>query len=322
MAVLLDTTAMPPRQRGRAMAEWFEAQCGAPTRVECRRHASEAVHRMSAWHLGPLIAARSQGSSARLVRGRSEVSRTENPQLLLSYFARGATRATLATRDDRTCRAGDLLVNDLGRTFTMDWPDDHDLWGLQVPLDHLGVPEDVLARGLASSGASPLLPVLRRHVASVCAALPAGVGVVAAEALGQVTVDLARAVLTTAGAAPRLAREALHETLPLRAERYILEHLEDPGLSVDRVAAAHFVSVRQLYYAWAGTHDEGIAAWIAERRLERAARQLTEGTASVALIARQAGFADPSAFSRRFRRRYEASPREWRAAGRAVRSRP
>jgi AraC-like DNA-binding protein len=55
------------------------------------------------------------------------------------------------------------------------------------------------------------------------------------------------------------------------------------------------------------------AAWLMERRLAEAHRLLTTTRDSVADIAARVGFGDPFHFSRRFRARYGASPRQVRA---------
>jgi len=62
-------------------------------------------------------------------------------------------------------------------------------------------------------------------------------------------------------------------------------------------------------------------AFIAERRLARAADLLGEGDGrSITDVALEVGFNDPAFFSRCFRRRFGIAPRDWR--GRAPTERP
>jgi AraC-like DNA-binding protein len=132
-----------------------------------------------------------------------------------------------------------------------------------------------------------------------------------------VTRDLLRALVASAGAE---AAEVLEETLPVRIERWIIEHLGEPSLSAERIASAHFLSTRQLYYVWAERNGEPLAGWIMSQRLERAARVLAATgryDAAIAAVARRCGFADPAHFTRRFRERYGVTPRDWRALHRA-----
>lgn len=59
-------------------------------------------------------------------------------------------------------------------------------------------------------------------------------------------------------------------------------------------------------------------AYIADRRLGRAAELLSRSTAPVAVIANQVGYSSEAAFSRAFSRRYGRPPRQWRNATSSV----
>ena len=126
--------------------------------------------------------------------------------------------------------------------------------------------------------------------------------------------------LVAASLAERLALEtpkALHGTLILqRAKAHIAENLGDPDLGPSQVAAAAGVSLRRLQALF---RDDGrnVAAHIWERRLEKAARHLSDpGCLHVQLgeVAYRCGFVDQAHFSRRFRDRYGLSPRDYRNA--------
>jgi AraC-like DNA-binding protein len=95
---------------------------------------------------------------------------------------------------------------------------------------------------------------------------------------------------------------------------YIRDNLSDPRLSPMSIAEALFVSRSTLYAAVpAGT--EGIAAEIQRQRLAMARARLTDpaNRQSIGEIAATVGLPDHSRFTRAFRRRYEATPREVRA---------
>ena len=100
----------------------------------------------------------------------------------------------------------------------------------------------------------------------------------------------------------------------VQASRFISDHLADPGLGPDTVAAALHISRRSLYAAL-DTDDGGIAAQIRRARLA-AARSILADPADrrpIADIAAQVGLTSPAHFSRLFRRQYGQSPRELRA---------
>lgn len=92
--------------------------------------------------------------------------------------------------------------------------------------------------------------------------------------------------------------------------------LTDPLLDVHRLARRMGVSARyvQMLFAEMGTTPR---AFIQNRRLELAARRLERegGEVTVTDVAYDVGFNDLSSFCRAFRRRFETSPRNYRAGG-------
>lgn len=99
----------------------------------------------------------------------------------------------------------------------------------------------------------------------------------------------------------------------------IARHLTEARLSVHTVAARHGVSpryVQRLFDEEGSTFTE----YVMTQRLERAHRLLTDPELSdrtLTAIAYAAGFNDLSHFQRRFRRRYNATPSDLRAAARS-----
>ncbi|WP_158550718.1 AraC family transcriptional regulator [Geodermatophilus sp. TF02-6] len=109
---------------------------------------------------------------------------------------------------------------------------------------------------------------------------------------------------------------------PARADRallaavraYVEEHLADPALDPRAIAAAHFVSVRQLHRLFAG-EEETVARYVRRRRLERAREELARRgarDAPLAVVARRCGFPDATVFGRAFRAAYGTTPSRYR----------
>jgi AraC-like DNA-binding protein len=95
---------------------------------------------------------------------------------------------------------------------------------------------------------------------------------------------------------------------------YIDARLADPGLGPASIAAAHFVSTRQLHRLFAGT-GETVTRRIRRARLERCRHELADPRRAgdpVTEIARRWGFPDLAAFSRAFRAAYGCAPTEYR----------
>jgi AraC-like DNA-binding protein len=314
VAVLLDTTRMTPRQRTRAMTEFLEAQ-SMPMRFECSRPVGHMQNWSASWNLGSLQVLQAQGSAIRWMRGAREVDATPDAgYLVISYFGRGVTTGTRGFGEDEfTRREGDILLYDLTEPYGMDLADGYNAFGVLISHTELDLPVEVIRRAVRNAGGSPVHALLHRHIARICANIPSLQDNPAAAPLAAVTVDLTRTLIATAGGTPAEAADALVSTLTLRVERYVLEHLEDSSLSGARIAAAHYVSVRQLYYVWSAHHDESLAEWIMFQRLDRASRALAGGAGTIATVAHRFGFADATHFSRRFRERNGITPRDWRA---------
>jgi AraC-like DNA-binding protein len=117
-----------------------------------------------------------------------------------------------------------------------------------------------------------------------------------------------------------LLRGVLGQVLPQPALRldaaleYIESHAADPSLGAEAVAAAVYLSRRQLsrVFAEAGL---SVSACIRQARLEAAQALLeADGTSlTVAEVAVRCGFSSPSNFARTYREAYGMSPKESRA---------
>jgi AraC-like DNA-binding protein len=194
------------------------------------------------------------------------------------------------------------------------WTDEPVLaWSVTVMMDELGVPHrflrDVLVRNV---GRSPLGPLVRTYLTEL-AALPE-LPPEQAAALAYPTLDLLRALLTTAGGDEFLSRQPLGRTLGMRIMLYLRAHATDPDLSAGKVAA-HFGISKRYLYAVLARMDVPLGEWIRTERLNRAARDLADpadALTPVAVIARRSGFAEHSSFSRAFKQRYGCTPSEWR----------
>ncbi|MCW2704183.1 MAG: AraC family transcriptional regulator [Blastococcus sp.] len=307
---LLDTTRMTPRRRTRAMTEFLEAQ-SMPMRFECTRSVGHMQNWSATWDLDSLKVLQAQGAAIRWMRGPHEVDATPDAAyFVISYFGRGVTTGTRGFDEEEfTRRAGEILLYDLTEPYGMDLPDGYNAFGLLISHTQLDLPVAVIRRAVRNPRDSPV----HRHVARICAAVPSLQDNPAAESLAEVTVDLTRTLIATAGGTPADAADAPAVTLPLRVERYVLEHLRETSLSAARIAATHYVSVRQLYYVWSAHHDESLAEWIMFQRLDRASHALARGEDTITSVAHLYGFADAAHFSRRFRERYGVTPRDWRA---------
>ncbi len=316
MALVLDSQTIPERDRVAALNAAFTSS-ELPQSVTYETD-GPVRHRMDVFSLGPgAHLLRNTGTGLRIIRGPGHVRMGAPEKLAVFVQTRG--RDLLAVDGVHSISdPGQLGMLDTTRPYACRQTGDSKHKALLIDSHQLGLPMDVIRSAAPSLGASPLYELVQAHFVRLGEQqldLPPA----AAAMLGRATVQLVRALIATAADDIR-QHEALHATLFLRITMYIDAHLHDRELNVDRIAAAHNISSRQLYNLWTRAgYDLPPSQWIIQRRLERARNQLTDldpQLTSVAAIAHGCGFSNMSHFSRRFRAAYGRSPAEWRSASR------
>ena len=169
---------------------------------------------------------------------------------------------------------------------------------------------------LAAVSLSPGHPItdLTRTYLQRLAAQPEAYSPTEATNTGRPSVELVRALITTHLNASAQTRDSLDTTLQLRLLEYIRVHLHEPTLNAAQIAAAHHISVRQLYNVLADS-DIALGDWVRGQRLEACRDELRRPSSehlTIAAVARRWGFRDTSSFGRTFRSAYGLSPRQWR----------
>jgi AraC-like DNA-binding protein len=136
-----------------------------------------------------------------------------------------------------------------------------------------------------------------------------------ADRLGTVAADLVTALFAHAlEADPRLPPETHSRTLLLRVKAYVNRHLGDADLTPARIAAAHHISRSYLYRLFE-SEGLGVAAYIRDRRLHNARRDLTDPALRalpIHAVAARWGFPRAPEFTRAFRTAYGVPPSELR----------
>jgi AraC-like DNA-binding protein len=102
-----------------------------------------------------------------------------------------------------------------------------------------------------------------------------------------------------------------------RASLYIVDHLHDSALSVERIAGAIGLSAGHLHEVFRKATGATIGDYIRAQRLERCRRDLADQSLrhqSITFIAHRWGFSEASSLSRAFRAAYQTSPRRYRLA--------
>jgi AraC family transcriptional activator of tynA and feaB len=310
MVILLNTDDLAPPDRPAALEAIFDAN-EVPQRVRYVAAPAAVKHRLEVFRYGPNVhMRRNVGTGLIIERLRRHVAASAPEQLALFYQQRGLGNLV---RDGvrQVHRAGSVGVIDTIRPYS--WRSgrmNHFVMLLDNP--ELGLTPEQLLRAGDRLVASPLYAVARSHFAELCASAD-DLHSEAMVALGRATAQLLRAtVMSTAGGAA--TARSLDETLFVRMVAYVDEHLHDPQLSLDQIAADHYISVRHLHNVWVRETGQSPAGWIMGRRFERAATLLAEKNRAVlpiGSVARQCGFASVSHFSRRFKAVHDLTPSQW-----------
>lgn len=107
-----------------------------------------------------------------------------------------------------------------------------------------------------------------------------------------------------------LARHSHRTTMLSQLRAYALEHLHEADLGPERLAQAHYISVRYVHRLFAAS-GTGVAEWIRTQRLEKVFKALQNpalASTPISAVANSCGFTDPSSFSRSFRQYFGKTP--------------
>jgi AraC-like DNA-binding protein len=269
--------------------------------------------------IGPMTVL-SVRSNAVTVERTQELARDDlTPSIFVGLQLQGSS---LVVQDGREAvlRPGELVVYDSTAPYALADDDGIRQHQFRIPLDRLGLSRDAI-RHVCAVTLSPGDPVadLAATYFHRLAAKRDLFDRPGAEFVSQPSIELIRAVISTHLDASALVADSFHNTLQLRIMEYIRLHLREPELSASQIAAAHHVSVRQLYKILAA-HGIVLGEWIRTHRLEECRKEIGSAANSaipIASVARRWGFTDPSSFARMFRTRYDMSPREWRDLNRS-----
>ncbi|WP_051356403.1 helix-turn-helix domain-containing protein [Azorhizobium doebereinerae] len=265
-----------------------------------------------AYHLGDILVGVGAFDATHFSRSRTRLRADGLDHVMVQLYLEGGYAGDLGERSVDVV-AGQIVTLDLARELrTLSVPSVNIT--VVIPRDHIAgrvFPHGPLAPGAESEILGGLfadhlraltrhLPVLRQSAASHVA---------------EATVALYRAALAPTPDALEAASEPIHDALLLRARRLVEARLTHDDLTAETLAAGLRVSRSTLYRLF--EPFGGVAAYVLDRRLARARAALRDPTNArrVGEIAAACGFADPSHFSRAFRRRFGVTPAEARRDG-------
>lgn len=314
-STLYRTGALRPEQE---LALWRQ-NLGAM--FDIRTANEQAFHlSLAGYHLGALVVGPIRTAAQEYVRPRALVASSGLEHYLLQLYRRGGYHGVNGRREVRV-EAGDLAILDLSQVVESR-ADDASLFNVLMPrpllasaLRHAGELGGLVLRGETALGA-----LLADHLRALEGRLPRVTADEVPAVVEGTTAMIAACFGPTAAALER-ARPQVEAVMRSRIERFLLEQLASPELSPELVADRFHLSRAALYRMFA-PHG-GVARYVRELRLDRAARALADPAQrhrAVRDVAEEHGFECPAHFSRLFRERFGVTPGQARAGGRAPRA--
>lgn len=312
MAVLLDTARFAERDRRDALITAMRDAAGV-SRVELG--VDEPVHaRVDLWWFGGATAIlRAESNGMAMIRTAKAARADAGEHIAIGVHEFGVARYQVGNTT-RVIRGGEVLVVDVSRPFTFGWHGRGAAFSLNTSTEQLALPADLVRRASGRLRSSPLYGLVSRHIADLTMQADKLSATTVAHTIGDTSVELARALIATAVDDTQDTREVVEQTLITQVRAHVRQHLRDPGLSPDTIATALAISPRHLYRVCARANLR-LAQWIITTRLDHARAELVHPSArhrSIAAVARQWGFTDPTHFTRRFCAAYGMLPSEWR----------
>lgn len=256
-------------------------------------------------------------SRAQLVQRRSEEIRRNPVEFCFANFQLEGSCVVRQDGQETLMSPGDFSVVDSTRPYSIDFRDDWRVLSFRIPreqlVSRLAVPYKATAHRVdGSTGMGLVASRFARSLEQV----DTSVGDATQDGLSAALNSIIAMALGATLEAQERDRLPVRDAFRLAVETYIRDHLEEPSLGPDMLALRFKVSRRTLY----GLFEEeplSVSGLIRELRLQRSARDLLNAShPGVLAVALRWGFSDASHFSRLFKQRFGACPRNFAASAR------
>ena len=318
----LTTVTVPPNRvfdpvqcaRADTFAEWRTLVSDSFVPLEVRSDATEFQGTLRSRVLDELSIVEVTANGHQVLRTPALISRSDRHYFKLNLQLSGHG---ILIQDNREAhlRPGDLAVYDTHRPYTLAFEQNFRTLVLMFPHEALDLPVEsvgqLTARRMAGdAGLGRMISPFMVQLAENLEALSGTTGY----RLAYNAVDLVATMFESELSIRREPVAGTHGDLLTSIRQYIEAELGDPELSPAGIAAAHFISTRQLHKVFHEA-DTTVSSWIRARRLERCRRDLRDPILtdrSVGVISARWGLLDPAHFSRIFRTAFGEPPSTYR----------
>ncbi len=302
------TEEVDPR---RALAYWVDTVCDRFLELEIDTPLGDRFRaRLEQAELGPATVNLVDAESQRVERTRAKIAHSRYPVFFLLQLRAGQMRLRQLGREAQL-HAGESVLIDGTEPYELVCPVATSSLALRLPEPWLKrwipYPERFGTRVFSGGGWS--------------SALNAALSSLEVDALEQLvlphSVVAEQIAALLALAAGDIAPMPIRSTLCDELLGTLRDRMHEPDLTPLEVALQHHVSKRTLHYAFAHAGTT-FNAELMRLRLDRARDLLRDprfADLPISEIAARCGFADPSHFARRFRRRFAEAPLEVRRVG-------
>ena len=312
MPVVLDTRSSVPDRR---LAVWQDIVCDTFVGLDCRSDMhNEFWGSVSQTMIGPVSSTRVESCAQRVLRTPSRISRASDDFVLVAVGTSGVNGVFQDGRE-AVMSSGQFVIYDTTRPYELRFDDSFSQMVFQIPrkLLHQRVGSFDTLTATTFSGERPLERLACEFLLGMSKTIDEIDSATATRLLDQALDLIAMAF------ADRMQQHSsdlsFHRSALLyRLKNYILTHLRDPELSVPRAAAAIGISPRYASDLMA-SEQTSFRSYVQMQRLERCKRDLSDPAhmaRHISDIAFGWGFNDLAHFSRIFKQKFGASPREWR----------
>ncbi len=293
-----------------ALSYWVDTVCDRFLELEIDAPVRDRFNaRLDQVDLGPATANFLDADTQHVRRTRAKISSLHSPMFMLMQLRVGTVRFQQSGHEVRV-GPGECVFIDGTEPYELECPHPTKAMALRLPADWLkgwiAQPERHAGQLFSAGGWS----------AALCAAV-ANLDIDSCDTMALPREAIADPIATLL----KLAMGPEPEASPQQPVLYnelmstLRNRFQESDLSPRIVAADHGICTRSVHYVFSRAHTTFVAR-LMELRLARAHEMLSDLhllDLPVAEIAARSGFADPSHFARRFRRRFGQSPLQFRS---------